>query len=111
MNLSLSLPEVGRNYVRIGSLSYPPGAVEKLLHRYAKALVCINAHDDHQYTLRGSMTTLKLNERYFALLCRHQINGYDPSNIILFPSSEGGATYIGGGIFNYIEGDARSRDE
>jgi len=102
---------VGKSAIRIGDLVIPASSVESTLHRYAKALVCLNDHADFPYSIRGSMTSLRLRDRYFSIFCKHQISGFSPGQVGQFPRAEGGKFFICGGIFRDVLEDESNKDE
>lgn len=102
---------IGRSSVRVGRILVPPGAVEGTLYRYAKALVYLNTSEEFPYSIRGTMSGLRLGTRYFSIFCKHQIAEADPGKVGLFPRAAGGKFYICGGTFRDILLDGSNLDE
>lgn len=106
-----TVTRVSRAYVRVGSLPVPGADVASVLFRYSKPLVCENEDRDHPYSIRGTCTGLNLGGRYFYCFCRHQIAGYDPSKVSIFPTAAGGKVHIGGGTSRFVEHSDRTQGE
>jgi hypothetical protein len=104
--------QMGTDYVRIGTLLVPASEVTKILHRYAKPLICENPIEDYPYTIgRGTTTALRLDSRYFYVFCRHQIKDCDPRKVTTFPIAAGGKQHICGGTGHFTEPDLSNDGE
>lgn len=67
--------------VRIGNVLIPARAAEATLARYAHLLFCLNDSSLAPYSLRGTGSAVKLNDRHLLFYCRHQVPDYPPDKI------------------------------
>jgi hypothetical protein len=81
--------------IRIGSIWFPVRNLPAALARHAKLVFCLTGSDDHPYSLRGSATGLKFQDRHLLFCCGHQIANIEPRNVVI-PLDKEGRTLISG---------------
>ena len=81
--------------IRIGSIWFPVRNLPAALARHTKLVFCLTGSDDHPYSLRGSATGLKFQDRHLLFCCGHQIANIEPRNVVI-PLDKEGRTLISG---------------
>lgn len=73
-----------KSAVRIGSIFVPPCAVENRLQSTCKQILVHTNHPEYPYQLLGSMTCIKIYDRYFGVCTGHQISESQFENTSIF---------------------------
>ena len=81
--------------IRIGSIWFPVRDLPAALARHTKLVFCLTGSDDHPYSLRGSATGLKFQDRHLLFYCGHQIANIEPRSVVV-PLDKEGRTLISG---------------
>src|SRR6516165_688191 len=75
--------------IRIGSMWFPVRNLPAALARHTKLVFCLTGSDDHPYSLRGSATGLKFQDRHLLFCCGLQIVNIEPRNVVISLDKEG----------------------
>jgi hypothetical protein len=81
--------------IRIGSIWFPVRSLPAALARHTKLVFCLTGSKAHPYSLRGSATGLKLQDRHLLFCCGHQIADIEPPDVVI-PLDKQGRTLISG---------------
>lgn len=81
--------------IRIGSIWFPVRNLPAALAGHTKLVFCLTGSDDHPYSLRGSATGLKFQDRHLLFCCGHQIANIEPRSVVI-PLDKEGRTLISG---------------
>jgi hypothetical protein len=79
--------------IRIGSIWFPVRNLPAALARHTKLVFCLKGSDDHPYSLRGSATGLKFQDRHLLFYCGHQIANIESRSVVV-PLDKEGRTLI-----------------
>lgn len=101
---------IGVSSVFVNGIWIPGRYVEETIARYAKLVFCLNESAEYPYSLRGSTTGVRLQDRCFVFCCKHQIVGYQPDEIAV-PSDDSGKLLISGSQFIQSRKDEHNLDE
>jgi hypothetical protein len=75
--------------IRIGSIWLPVRDLPSALARHTKLVFCLTGSEAHPYSLRGSATGLKFQDRHLLFCCGHQIKDIEPRNVVISLDKEG----------------------
>jgi hypothetical protein len=102
--------KLGNSAVRIGRMWVPAKQIPDALKRYARLVFCLNNSDQHPYSLRGTATALRWQERCMLFWCNHQTMGYQPNDVVV-PLDAEGKMLISGSTFVQMIPQLPSHDE
>jgi len=81
--------------IRVGSIWVPVRNLAAALARHTKLVFCLTGSEVHPYSLRGSATGLKFQDRHLLFCCGHQIADIEPRSVVI-PLDKEGRTLISG---------------
>jgi hypothetical protein len=90
----------------VGSRQTDPRRVEAV----ARLVFCLNSSDEHPYSLRGTATALRWQDRCMLFWCSHQTVGYQPNDVVV-PLDAEGKMLISGSTFVQMIPQLPSHDE
>jgi hypothetical protein len=90
--------DASQSAVRVGRMWVSAKALARALTRFARLLFCLNQSEQHPYTLRGSATGLRWQNRCMLFWCKHQTVGYRPDDVVV-PFDKAGKILISGSTF------------
>jgi hypothetical protein len=93
------IERVGDSAIRVGRILMSAKAVADALARYSRLVFCLNNSDQHPYSLRGTATGLRWQNRCMLFWCNHQTVGYAPNDVLVLLDKEGkflisGSTFV-----------------
>ncbi len=99
------------NALRIGNIYLRPQAVDEYLAKYCHALVLLNNDRNFPYSIFGSCSTLRNNNRHSLICTAHQIKSYTPDKVCFVPKIASWKTIITGHRFLYSNASEISKIE
>jgi hypothetical protein len=75
--------------IRVGPILLPVRNLPAALARHTKLVFCLTGSEDHPYSIRGSATGLKFQDRHLLFCCGHQIADIAPRDVVIPLDKEG----------------------
>jgi hypothetical protein len=104
------LESAGDSTIRIGRILLSAKALPDALARYSRLLFCLNRSEQHPYSLRGTATGLRWQNRCMLFWCNHQTVGYQPDDVLV-PLDKDGKFLISGSKFVHMTPPLSPSDE
>jgi hypothetical protein len=102
--------KLGKSSVRVGRIWVSASALPDTLKRYSRLVFCLNGSEQHPYSLRGTATGLRWQDRCMLFWCSHQTVGYQPNDVVV-PLDKDGKILISGSTFVQMVPSLPSSDE
>jgi hypothetical protein len=104
------IERAGDSAIRVGRILVSAKALPDALARYSRLLFCLNGSDQYPYSLRGTATGLRWQNRCMLFWCSHQTADYQPDEVLV-PLDKHGKFLISGSAFVHIVPPLPSPDE
>ena len=96
--------------IKVGNVYLPPNSLLPNLQAFCVPLLEYTDDDYFQVCARGSSFRVRLNDRFFQIFTRHQLNGIVSCSHVAFMNSDGSHFTVGGKHYSHNAQDRHTGD-
>ncbi len=105
------IERTGDSAIRVGRILVSAKALPDALARYSRLLFCLNNSGQHPYSLGGTATGLRWQNRCMLFWCSHQTIGYPPNDVVVPLDKDGKFPIFGSTFVHIVPALSRSDEE